>query len=322
MGFRDGIVRDLDPVGPVEQALACRAAHLLWRLQRVATIDASAGAIAADLPPDPATVTGEGVLDPAGPLPPGAPDEYRLARVRALVRNTHRGLENIAAAAELLHRPGGVALDGAIDRWVATELFRAVGLAAGWAWGESRVRVAGLRAALALPAAEYGVGEWTAGQTRAAVALAATGLGMTDAVFVEAVLAALAELRAESEQLLREREAEEATVAGRMAARRLRALAARALPSAGVLDKVVRQEGHLGRQLDLTLKQLERLQSARKLASPVVAAVLTGLGAGADVVEKNGFVPCSAVPTRPAVAPGPATGPPSAGGGHERWSVR
>jgi CheY-like chemotaxis protein len=64
------------------------------------------------------------------------------------------------------------------------------------------------------------------------------------------------------------------------AARRLRVLAARALPAAGVLDRVIRQEGHLGRQLDLTLRQLERLQAARKPASPVVAAVLTGLGAG------------------------------------------
>jgi hypothetical protein len=41
-----------------------------------------------------------------------------------------------------------------------------------------------------------------------------------------------------------------------MAARRLRAVPARALPSAGVLNQVVRQQGHLGRQLDLTLRQL------------------------------------------------------------------
>jgi hypothetical protein len=299
--FRDAVVHDLGPVGPVEQALAGRAAHLLWRLQRVAAIDAAAGTIAADLPPDPAAVTGAGVLDPAAPLPPDAPDEFRLARLRALLRRTRRGLENIAAAAELL-RPGGLVPDEAVDRGVAAELFAAVGLAAGWGWGESRPRVAELRAGLGLPSAGYGPGEWTAGQARAAVALVAKGLGVTNAGFTGAVVAALAELRDECEQLLAEREAEEAAVAGRMSARRLRALAARALPSAGVLDKVIRQEGHLGRQLDLTLRQLERLQAARNPASPVVAAVLTGLGAGADVVEKNGFVPRSRLADRPAQA--------------------
>jgi hypothetical protein len=209
----------------------------------------------------------------------------------------------LAAAAELLRRPGGVLPDGAIDRWVATELFRAVGLAAGWAWGEPRTRIAELRAGLGLPAGDYGLGEWTAGQARAAVALVAEGLGITDAVFTGAVLVALTELRAESEQLLREREAEEAEVAGRMSARRLRALAARSLPSAAVLDKVVRQEGHLGRQLDLTLRQLERLQAARKPGSPVVAAVLTGLGVGADVAGENGFVPRLGLTDQPDAPP-------------------
>jgi hypothetical protein len=179
-----------------------------------------------------------------------------------------------------------------------------------------------LSAGLGLPAAEYGVGEWTGGQARAAVARVGKGLSLTDAVFVEAVLVALTELRAECVQLLREREAEEAEVAGRMAARRLRAVAARALPSASMLDKVIRQEGHLGRQLDLTLRQLERLQGARKPASPVVAAVLAELGAGADVAAGTGFVPRSAILNRLAVTPGPATGPPTAGEGQERWSVR
>jgi hypothetical protein len=177
-----------------------------------------------------------------------------------------------------------------------------------------------LRAALGLPAAEYGPGEWSAGQARAAVAIVATGLGMTDAVFTGTVLGALAELQVECEPLLREREAEEAEVADRMAARRLRALAARALPSAAVLDKVVRQEGHLGRQLDLTLRQLERLQASRKPSSPVVAEVLTGLVSGADVAGKHGFVPRSRLADRPAGAPGPATVPPTAGEGHGGWS--
>jgi hypothetical protein len=289
--FRDALVHDLDPAGPVQSALAGRAAHLLWQLQRLAMIEAAAGQIAAELPPDPAAVTGEGVLDPAAPPPPHATDEFRLARVRALLGSTRRGLANIAVATELLRRPGRVAPDGAVDRGVTAELFDAVGLAAGWGWDESRTRIAELRAGLGLPAAEYGVGEWTASQTRAAVALAAKGLDVTDEVFTREVLVALTELRAESEQLLRDREAEEVAVAGRMAARRQRALAARALPSAGVLEKVIRQEGHLGRQLDLTLKQLERLQAARKPASPVVAAVLTGLAAGADVAGENGFVP-------------------------------
>jgi hypothetical protein len=47
--FRAAVVADLDPAGAVEAALAGRAAHLLWRLQRVAAIDAAAGAVAGDL---------------------------------------------------------------------------------------------------------------------------------------------------------------------------------------------------------------------------------------------------------------------------------
>ena len=121
-----------------------------------------------------------------------------------------------------------------------------------------------MRAALGLPAVSYGLGEWTAAQARAAVGLAVRGLGVVDAVFVAAVLDGLAVTREEDEKLLRERLAEEAGLAERMAGRRLRATAARTLPSAGVLDRVVRQEGHLGRQLELTLRQLERLRAVRK----------------------------------------------------------
>ena len=68
---------------PGQEQPAARAAHLLWRLQRVAAIDAAAGVVSADLPPDPEAITGEGVADPAAPLPPGAPlphyDPYRAA---------------------------------------------------------------------------------------------------------------------------------------------------------------------------------------------------------------------------------------------------
>ena len=69
IGFRDG-----------EAAKAQRtivenrfAGHLVRRdprrLQRVAVIDAAARAVAATLPPDPGTITGEGVADPVAPLP-------------------------------------------------------------------------------------------------------------------------------------------------------------------------------------------------------------------------------------------------------------
>ena len=166
--------------------------------------------------------------------------------------------------------------DGVVDRLVVQSVFDAVGLAAGWDWPSS-ARVAELRTKLGLPAEGYGPGEWTAGQLRAAVAVVADGLGVAVEMFTAAVLESLAALRAESEGLLRDREAEEAEVAGRMAAARSRALAARALPAEGVLDKVIRQEGHLGRQLDLTLRQLERLKAARRPGGAVAAATV-GLG--------------------------------------------
>jgi hypothetical protein len=272
--FRDAVVADFDPSGPVEAALAGRAAHLLWRLQRVAAIDTAAGAVAAELPPDPAAITGEGVADPVAQLPADAPDARRLARVRALLRNTRRALADLTAAAELIRRPAGDA-DGVVGEWVVNSVFEAVGMAAGWEWPSSG-RVAELRTRLGLPAEAYGPGDWTVGQSHAGLAVVADGLGVAVETFTAAVLESLEALRAESERLLLDREAEESEVAGRMAAARCRALAARALPAERVLDKVIRQEGHLGRQLDLTLRQLERLKSARRPGG--AAASLWGSG--------------------------------------------
>jgi hypothetical protein len=162
------------------------------------------------------------------------------------------------------------------DRGVVNNMFDAVVLAAGWEW-PSFGRVAELRARLGLPSEGGRVGEWTAGQLRAAAAVVADGLGVAAEMFTNAVSESLAALHAESEGLLQEREAEEAEVAGRMAAVRCRALASRALPAVGVLDKVIRQEGHLGRQLELTLRQLERLKAARRPGG-VAAAALWGSG--------------------------------------------
>jgi hypothetical protein len=146
---------------------------------------------------------------------------------------------------------------------VVHRLFEALGMVAGWGLGTFR-RVAELRSRLGLPAVPHGPVGWTLGQVRAGLAAIADGLRVTPAELDAAVREAVDALRDESEGLLGKRVAEEAEVAGRMAAARWRALAARALPGAGVLEKVIRQEGHLGRQLDLTLKQLARLKAARR----------------------------------------------------------
>lgn len=246
------MVADLDPTGPVETALAGRAAHLLWRLQRVAAIDAAAGAATAGLPPDPATITGDGVMDPVAPLPADAPDVVRLARTRAPLRNTRRALAELGAA-------GGV-----IEPRTVRRVLDAVGVVAGWGVETAR-RVAELRARLGQPVELLGPSEWTVIQLRTALTAVADGLGLPAAALGDAVRDMVEALRDEAVALLREGEAEEADVAGRMAAARCRALAGRALSGAGVPDKVLRQEGHLGRQLDLTLRQLDRLKAARQL---------------------------------------------------------
>jgi hypothetical protein len=100
--FRHAVVRDLALVGPVELELGSRIAEHFWRLRRPGRYEAAVAArSAANLPPHPDSVTGEGV-DPLVPLPASAPPAQKLAVLRALLAANRSSLDVRRRAIELL----------------------------------------------------------------------------------------------------------------------------------------------------------------------------------------------------------------------------
>src|SRR5262249_47438707 len=184
--------RYFDPVGVVERQLAYRAAHILWCLHRVGRSDAAviAAAVAAALPPDPATVGPEKSTHPPAPLPPDAPAHQKLARHRAALRSTRSNLEDTRATAGRVRAlPGlpdpedvggyGLALVGAVER--ATGLDPEV----------ARGGLVVIRQGLELKDATFLPAGWSARITRVVFRILAKGLGVTPEEFAARVAAEL-----------------------------------------------------------------------------------------------------------------------------------
>ncbi|HJZ59586.1 MAG TPA: hypothetical protein VKE74_31870 [Gemmataceae bacterium] len=155
-----------------------------------------------------------------------------------------------------------------------------------------------IRKALELKDATFLPAGWSAKVTRVVFRILAKGLGVTPGEFAARVAAELDNEAAEAEGRLGEAEAREAQLVAVLTAERERTGAASVLSAGPSLETVIRMEAHLTRQLDLTLRQLERLQAGRGRAAGGVAAVVAGMiglagepGAGAQ--RKNGFVPQS-----------------------------
>src|SRR5262249_59448424 len=95
---------------------------------------------------------------------------------------------------------------------------------------------------------------------------------------------------------LAEAEAKEAELVALLTAERGRAGAASVLSAGPSLETLIRVEAHLTRQLEVTLKQLERLQAGRGRAAGGGGAVVAGLaglagGPGVPPQRKNGSCP-------------------------------
>lgn len=275
--FRAAVVADLAPEGAVEHGLAVRVAELHWRLARI--IRAEAAASSPDLtglPPDPAMV---GEAEPEVLFRPPvatAPVATRLAYVRRLLGNARRSAAIIKATIDqLADRPAG---GGPETDFYLTS---AIAQVAGWELDELAVRVKAVRAALGLdpdPLLPPPNG-WTGELLRRVVTAAAGVVSVDPEKFCADVLAALAEEAAETDLLIAERESEQAELVNLMTADRERAVALRSLPPAGLSEQLVRVETHLGKQLDITLRQLDRLQARRRPAQPQMAVVVAGSGA-------------------------------------------
>lgn len=257
--FRAAVVADLAPDGGFEAVLAARAASLLWRLDRATRAAAAAAPDPLALTPDPDTVGPESETSALRQLPPHTPPVYRLARVRRVLEVHRLALARIRELADLLRdRAGAKPLDNIAG------LVHVIEKVAGWTHEVGRAQWERIGAALGLAATESPglmppAEQWTAKRVWEVVASAAAAAAVPAPKFHQKVLAAVAEQAEQVEKHLRQHAEEESELVVVMRADRVRAAARAPLP-----DRVAQQESHLGRQMDLTLRQLERLKARRR----------------------------------------------------------
>jgi hypothetical protein len=231
---RAGVVDSLSPEGRLEEVLAERAALLLWRLLRVARYETEMASLAyADAERDTAR---KGYGD----------DWLRWPEdVRAEAETTSKVAQAFIA---LLDAPD----DAPVDAAAASGIVYAV-------WEEASAEI--VDDDLDLPGVpgdvyldDLGAWDgWTAGTVRACIAAVAAVAGDDPETLRRNAMMATAKrsgaLRAEAEKL----------------ERKLVGLRAeRILADAPTLEKVMRYEAHLGRQLTSTLHELEALQKRRE----------------------------------------------------------
>jgi hypothetical protein len=136
---------------------------------------------------------------------------------------------------------------------------------------------------------------WTAGELRAVLDRAAVTAGREPAALLTEVIAQLAAEVANVEEAIVTRERAEVALVGEMRVARGRAAAAMLLADDKVIDRVVRAEGHLQRQLERTVALLEQVQGRRRageVADGAGPAVLVGFGLRALPPETGEDRPC------------------------------
>src|SRR5262249_39026508 len=149
-----------------------------------------------------------------------------------------------------------------------------------------------IRKALELKDATFLPAGWSAKITRMIFRILAGGLGVRPEEFAARVAAELDREAAEAEGRLAGAEGREGELVALLTAERERVGAAAVLSAGSSLESVIRMEAHTMRQLESTLRQLERLQAGRGQAAGGVAAVFAGLAGlagepGAGAQRKN-----------------------------------
>jgi hypothetical protein len=256
--------RELRAESVLERRLADRVALIFWRLDRVARYEAGVAAAAGvQAPPDPDTITGDGV-DLCLPLHPAAPPESHLAYARAQLDAWVPIREACRIAAAALAGEGGT---DPLPRRGEYVVSREVGQALGWQPGEASRNWAAATA------------DWPADCPLAGEGLllfvrtVAEAAGKNPDEVVPAVRDRLATLAEEHAAAITEKESEVEPLAAKMRVAREAALAAAAYGDGAAAERVMRLEAHLTRQLGLALVLLERLRGEES------AGVGRGIGA-------------------------------------------
>jgi hypothetical protein len=249
--YRAGVFRNLAPVGEFETALAERITLLLWRLRRVARYEAATAVASTGFLAGPGSYASR-------PSPSFVQEHLRERRNRLdrLRRHLHliQTLPGLDDATPLSGEEALLAVDGNPSL-------------------PGRVPLVALPLPQippsALPEDYQG---WTVGLLRHAIDFMAARQAHT----VDSFLAFMAEdARTRIEDLEEEVQQREADAAqkereeeARVREREEQARLARLLPTADTLDRVVRYEAHLNRQLASALQQLRAWQATRRHSPP------------------------------------------------------
>jgi hypothetical protein len=262
---RAGVVRSLAPAGGLETVLAERVALSLWRLRRVVVYETAVTAVWVD-------EADEAVHQAAAQafVMPGQeePDAVRLQKVRQALETKRRTVEAWEASLTLLRKLADLPDDAPLD---PDDVYRALQDVAD-ELPDAEVRYFDLDdekflGEVGLPADErkrpwYWDG-WTAGLVRRAVVVMAQQSQTSPQKILSRALRdreqEQADERAECQRLAREAARLQGKVEQQVERQRVRRL----LPDGPTLDKVMRYEAHLSRQMLQALHTLERLQAAR-----------------------------------------------------------
>jgi hypothetical protein len=276
---RKGIVVALAPVGTLEAELAERVALLMWRLRRVVRYETAVTCAGIDNAV--ARVRGDEDEDnPLSSILSSRPYNLRTyATVRQELDNARGCATGFAETRDQLRRLLTLPADHRFDGGEVYAMLREVGAYIPNGHEEYMdIEDHEFLAAVGVPAdwrddADWWEG-WTAGIIRAGVKIIAEASGMTEAELIERAVRGADQtadverrkalkLEAELDRVIEANAGPEQVARGRAV-----------LPSAEVVDKVMRYESHLNKQLTQTLHMLERLRAIRDGKPPVPPAAL------------------------------------------------
>jgi hypothetical protein len=267
------IRRDLAPEGVIEERLASRIALILWRFDRVMRYEAATAARstgAANLPPDPDSITGADV-DLNFPAPgPAAQPAKRLAYARAKLSAWHPAREACRVALAALEGKSSEPLFP-FSHTVQREIERLLG----WNWEEAPARWCEIDVS-------WGVRLASAEGFRDLLSHLAAESDKDPRVVIDELRERFADHITKYDAVISAMEAEATSLVAQMRAAREAALGATLYADGEATERVVRLEGHLARQLGLALDLLDRLRGdGSRVAVGGLGALVRGLAAGA-----------------------------------------
>jgi hypothetical protein len=272
--FRQGVLVALATEGHLEVALGERVASILWRLRRLVQYEVNrTGAIQEKA----AVVDDPGDNDPL--TDDDRPAEERLVEKARAELTREKALDTQA-------RAGQAVLDGFGGRSgadpVSHDAAQGILSRAWWLANNDFGALVGPFSSLPFLTAQGQSGKtfqtvaWTVDLLRRGLAYYATASKVEIGHFLESVCGMLDAEVATGPATIARSESDLSRCETRLANRAVRRQAARAILPSDTLEKVSRYEAHLGRQLQQTFVQLERLQALRAgqcVVPPAVAEV-------------------------------------------------